>query len=215
MVRFQNGAGTVLSAQPSLPLKDFMKLWMMCILTGHSPCKDIYKGHHAHHSLLLHLETSDLNWKNQILFLRTSEYRYWVNESEDAKCSNWKVKARRDKGQQISPLQDNLWGSQDATNKPQSTGKNRVRNTQRDMRGSCWVYNSLFSIFQVYFILHYLIVFYSSNVFEMASIIALINPLYWCCFECVFATCNHTTLSTSCGSVRCRELVLGRTERPH
>ena len=93
-----------------------------------------------------------------------------------------------------SQIQDNLWGSRDATNKPQSTEKNRVRNTQRDMKGSCWVYNSLFPIFQVYFILHYSIVFYSSNVFEMASFIALINPLYWCCFECVFATCNHTIL---------------------
>ena len=71
-----------------------------------------------------------------------------------------------------SQIQDNLWGSRDATNKPQSTEKNRVRNTQRDMKGSCWVYNSLFPIFQVYFILHYSIVFYSSNVFEMASFIA-------------------------------------------
>lgn len=101
MVRFQNAAGNILLPQPSLPLKDFTKLWMMCILTGHSPCKVIYKGHHTHHSLWLHLETPDLNWKNQILFLRTSEYRYWVNESEDAKCSNWKVKARHNKEQQI------------------------------------------------------------------------------------------------------------------
>lgn len=92
-----------------------------------------------------------------------------------------------------SQLQDNLWGAEMPQINPKAQRKT-VHNTQRDMKGSCWVYNSLFPIFQVYFILHYPIVFYSSNVFEMASFIASINPLYWCCFECVFATCNHTIL---------------------
>lgn len=66
--KIPNGAGNILSPQPCLPHKDFMKLWMICILTGHSPCKDIYKGHHTHHSLLLHLETPDLNWKKSDSF---------------------------------------------------------------------------------------------------------------------------------------------------
>lgn len=194
MVRFQNGAGNILLPQPSLPLKDFRKLWMMCILTGHCPCKDIYKGDHTHHSLWLHLETPDLNWKNQILFLRTSEYRYWVNESEDAKCSNWKVKGRPDERQQIKVNYKIIYGGAELPQVNPEAQENRVRNAQRDMKGSCWLYSSLFSIFQVYFILHYPIVFYSSSVFEMASFIPSINPLYWCCFECVFVTWNHTIL---------------------
>lgn len=93
-----------------------------------------------------------------------------------------------------SQLQDNLWGSRAATSKPRSTEENRVRNAQKGMKRSCWLYSSLFSIFQVYFILHYPIVFYSSSVFEMASFIPPINPFYWCCFECVFAAWNHTIL---------------------
>lgn len=97
-----------------LPLKDFMKLWMICILTGHSPVRTYTKAT-THHSLLLHLETADLNWKKSDSFF--SGLLNTGTESMSQKMLNAPTeRSRQDatKDNKSKSTTDNL-GSRDAT----------------------------------------------------------------------------------------------------